>query len=86
MEIGEECVLGAVGRAEAVAQGVVGGGLGGGVLGGGGLDHLPDQGLGFLELLEADQALGLGQSRLALGVDRSGSEAIRRSSSEIASS
>ena len=86
MEVGQQGVLRPIGCSEAVAQCVVGGGLGGDVLGGSGLDHLPDQGLGVLELLEANQTLGLGQSRLTLGRRAIGRVPSRRSSSEIASS
>ena len=66
VQVGEQRVLGLAGGAEAVAEGVVGGRLGLVVLGGGGLDDGTDVGLGLGELLGGDQALGLGQPRLAL--------------------
>ena len=67
VEIGQQCILGPVGRAKAVSQGVVSHRLGGDLLGRRSLNHLLDQCLGFLELLEANEALGLGQLRLVLG-------------------
>ena len=66
VQVSEKHLFGAVVCAEAVSQGVARGRLGRDILGGGGGDHLPDQCLGFLELLHSDQALGLGQPRLAL--------------------
>ena len=67
MQVGEQGVLGTIGRAEAVSQGVVGGRLGRNLLGWGRQDHLTHEDLGILELLHANQAFGFPQSRLAQG-------------------
>ena len=85
VQIGEQGLLRLIGGAEAVAQGVVCRRLIGIVLRWRCLDHLTQERLGLGEVLQGRQALGLGELRQRNRSEPFGEEAIRLSSSTIAS-